>query len=452
MEIAGAIFDCDGTLVDSMGMWAHAWDWLAERHGKDPVPLSRIESLSLRDTCSYFHDELGIPDSTDELYEELCAHVRDAYEHEVALMPGAREFLDELASAGVPMVLASSTPVRELRCCLDVHGLSRYFADVVSTEDVGGRDKEFPDVYLEAARRLGAPREATWVFEDAPFGVRTARRAGFAVVGLINDHDGRREEDVRPFCDVFVHGFAELSVPLLRDYERPVPVHGAPLAALVVAGSPEPSSPGLLAVLADEADYVICADGGADACRAAGVAPDVFCGDSDSASSEAAAWARAAARTCVGFPSEKYATDLSLALDCARHEASRQARPLAITLTCASGGRPDHALAVVGLLAGSGAARARIVEDAYEMRIVSAAGESRWYLGPDAPGATFSAVAVAPDTRIDERGMRWELDDHPMGLLDDLGISNVVTTPDAEVACRAGAVAAFLLRATKTPQ
>ena len=452
MDVAGAIFDCDGTLVDSMGMWTHAYDWLCERHGVVGVPMERVESLALRDACAFFHDELGIPTPADELYEELCAHVREAYESEVALMPGARDFLDELVAAGVPMIVASSTPVRELECALAAHDLRRYFVDVVSTEDVGGRDKEFPDVYLEACRRLGTPREATWVFEDAPFGVRTARRAGFAVVGIMNDHDGRREEDVRPFCDVFAHGFAELSLPLLRDYERPVAAHGEPLRALVVAGSPEPSSPELLVALADDADYVICADGGADACRAAGAAPDVACGDSDSASSETAAWARGAARTCVSFPSEKYATDLALALDCARHEASRRARPLALTLTCASGGRPDHALAVVGLLAGSGAAGARIVEDGYEMRVVSAAGESRWRLGPGAVGATFSAVAVAPGTRVDERGMRWELEDKPMELLGDLGISNVVTSPEAEVACRAGAVAAFLLRTTKTPQ
>ena len=99
MEVAGAIFDCDGTLIDSMGMWAKAWDWLAARHGHGPVPLERIESLSLRDTCGYFHDELGIPASPDDLYEELCAHVRDAYEHEVALMPGARALLEELYAA-----------------------------------------------------------------------------------------------------------------------------------------------------------------------------------------------------------------------------------------------------------------------------------------------------------------------------------------------------------------
>lgn len=446
MDVSGAIFDCDGTLVDSMGMWSRAWDWLAERHGVPAVPLERIESLSLRDTCALFHDELGVAEPTEALYEEVCAHVREAYERDIPLFPGAREFLGELSEAGVPMVVASSTPARELRCALEAHGIDGYFSAVVSTEDVGGRDKEFPDVYLEALRRLGTPRASTWVFEDAPFGVRTARRAGFPVVGLMNDHDGRREEDVRPWCDVFVHGFAELSLPLLRDYERPAATEGSPLRALVVAGSPEPSSPALLAELARASDYVVCADGGADACRAAGVAPDVFCGDSDSATEGAAAWARAAARSCVAFPSEKYATDLALAIDCARHEASRRRSPLELTVTCASGGRPDHALAVVGQLAGADSACARLVEDGYEMRIVSAEGEASWRLGPGAVGRTFSAIAVAPGTRVDERGMRWELRDHPMELLGDLGMSNVVTSPEAEVVCRAGAVAAFLLR------
>ena len=445
MDVSGVIFDCDGTLVDSMGVWREASAWLIEESGVGDVPFDRIESLSLRDTCAMLHDEMGAEATADELYEGVCARVREAYANDVQIMPGARAFLDELAAAGVPMVIASSTPVRELRCALAAHGLEGYFADLVSTEDVGGRDKEFPDVYLEAARRLGTPRETTWVFEDAPFGVRTARRAGFAVVGLFNDHDGRREEDVRPWCDIFAHGFAELSLALLHDYERPAAAHGAPLRALVVDGSPESSSPVLVARLADEADYVIVADGGADVCRAAGVAPDVFCGDGDSAGSEAAAWARAAARTCVSFPAEKYATDLALALDCAQHEATRRGAPLAVTLTCASGGRADHALAVVGLLAGVGAASARIVEDGYEMRVLRPEGEARWELGPEAVGRTFSAIAVAPDTRVDERGMRWELSDKPMELLGDLGVSNVVTSPEAAIVCRFGVVAAYLL-------
>ena len=405
MPITGAIFDCDGTLADSMGMWRQVVEGLLVKRGM-PVPpdfYERTEPVSLHDGCVMIHEEFGLGQDAESLYEELCADVREAYAH-VPLMPGAREFLQELADAGTPMVLASSTPVRELRSCLETHGIAGFFKDVVSTEDVGGRDKEFPDVYEEALRRLGTSKESTWVFEDAPFGVQTSHRAGFNVVGLMNDHDGRREEDVRPYCDVYAHGYAELSLALLNDYARPADASAPgssagekPLQVLVVDGSPEPSSPELVACLAAEADYVVCADGGAAACRAAGVAPDVFCGDSDSASADDADWARAAAKTDIRFPAEKYATDLSLA--------------------------------VVGLLAGlaqEGAACARLVEDASELRVLAPAGQAEWRLGADACGRTFSAVAVAPNTRIDEKGFQWELADKPMGLLADRGISNVV--------------------------
>lgn len=445
MDVRGAIFDCDGTLVDSMFMWNRVFDWLCERHGAPSVPLEQIEALSIRDTCDFFHEECGMGPSADVLYDELCAYVRDAYEREVTVMPGARELLDELAAAGVPMAVASSTPAPEVRFALAAHGLDGYFSHVVSTEDVGGVDKEFPDVYLEALRRLGTDLDSTWVFEDAPFGARTARRAGFPVVGLLNEHDGRREEDIRPWSDVFAHGLREVSLGLLRDYERPCEAAGEPLRALLVAGSPEPSSASLVRALAETAGYVVCVDGGADVCRAAGVTPDVFCGDGDSASPDAAAWASSEARTRIALPADKYATDLSLALDCARHEAARRGAPLAVTATCASGGRPDHALAVLGLLADPALAGARIVEDGHEMRVLTAGADDAWALGPGAVGRTFSAVAVRPGTRVDERGMRWPLDDHELALLGDLGISNVVVAPDAEVRCRAGAVAAFLL-------
>ena len=458
MAILGAIFDCDGTLVDSMGMWADATGWVFTNYGGEMPDgfFDRVESLSLADMCAICHEEFGYGASAEEVYEAVCAHVRDCYAHEISAFPGAREFLGELKAAGIHMIIASSTPVRELRVGLEAHDMLGFFDDLVSTEDVGGRDKEFPDVYLEACRRLGldagdsSVRDQVWVFEDAPFGVRTAHKAGFRVVGLMNDHDGRREEDVRPYCDIYVHGYAELSLALLEDYERPSQKtadvrSSVPLRALLVDGSPDASSPSLVRSLADAADYVIAVDRGAEALLAAEVAPDVFVGDCDSVSADAAAWARASARTDIRFPAEKYATDLALGLDCAAHEAARQGRPLAATLTCAAGGRPDHFLAVVGLLASAPAASARMVEDGFELRILRPEGDGSWELGPKAVGRTFSAVAVAPGTRIDERGLKWEVADKPMELLGDLGISNMVERPDATVTCRSGALAAFLL-------
>ncbi len=213
-------------------------------------------------------------------------------------------------------------------------------------------------------------------------------------------------------------------------------------------GSPEPSSVGLVRRLAGESDYLVAADRGAEMLYAAGVEPDVFCGDADSVSPEVAAWAHASARTDIRFPSEKYATDLALAIDCARHEAARRGAQLQLTMTCASGGRPDHVLAVLGQLAASADAQARIVEDSYECRVLSPCGASSWMVGDEegALGATLSAIALRPDTVISERGLKWELDHRRMELFGDLGISNVVVKPSAEVVCHEGVLAVFLVR------
>ncbi len=345
------------------------------------------------------------------------------------------------------MIVASSTPVREVRCALAVHDIERYFVDVVSTEDVGGRDKEFPDVYLEALRRLGTDASTTWVFEDAPFGVQTSKRAGFHVVGLMNDHDGRREEDVRPWCDVYVHGYHELSLALINDYaDEPEGERRAVLRVLVVDGSPQASSPELVARLAADSDFFFSPFLVADTGRASGGVRDASGGDDDSVSAATREWAEGVASTNIRFPAEKYATDLALALDCVQHEAARRDAAVELTVTCASGGRADHALAVVGLVLGADAVMARIVEDGHEMRIVSPRGQSCWELGPDAVGKTFSVVALAPDTRVTLRGMEWPLESRELPLLvDDLCVSNVVTAPDAKVICESGALAAFVL-------
>ena len=448
MPITGAIFDFDGTLVDSMRMWDNATDAILARRGitlaaDDPLREAMM-ALSLEDACHALISGLGLTDAYEDFYEESRAYIAEQYATVVPVYPGCRAFLEELMRAGVRMVVATLSPADAVRDVLRAKGLEEFFVDIVSTEDDGLPGKEEPDVYLEALQRLGTARETTWVFEDAPFAAGTARDAGFHVVGLLTGGEPSWEVDTARVSNVSVHGYAELSLALINDYaDQPDAVCGM-LRALVIDGSPCPSTDELVAQLAAEADYVIAADRGAEALFRAGIAPDVFCGDSDSVAGDAAAWARGHATTEIDFPSEKYATDLALAIACARHEANRRGMTCELTVTCASGGRPDHAFAVVGLLANHTDLRPRLVEDGCEMRVLGA-GVS-WELGEDAVAGTFSAVAVAPGTVASEHGMQWELDRRELGLLDDVGVSNVVVSPGAIVECHAGALACWLFR------
>lgn len=450
MDIRAAIFDCDGTLLDSMPMWNRVFpDWLRSHGIADARALAdKYEYMNFEDECFFFHDEYGVCESRQAALDEVRERVAWEYAHTVRPFPGVRAFLDELVAADIPLAIGSSTSVPLLRQALGAHGLLGYFRAILYTGDVGA-DKQHPDIYLAARDALGASTETTWVFEDAPFGAKTARDAGFPVVALLNDHDGRDEGFMAAHSDILAHGYPELSLALLRDYERPLAGEArGTLGVLVVGGSPERSSAELVARLAGEADYVIACDRGAEMLHAAGIAPDAFCGDDDTVSPAVGAWAHEAARTWIHYPAEKYVTDLDLALGCAQHEAARRRARLSLTFTCTSGGRVDHELAVMGKLASVADASPRVVEDLHgrqtECRILAPAGSARWELGAQAQGARLSAIALAPGTVVSERGMRWDLDHADLPLLSDQGISNVVASPDAAVTCHAGVLACFV--------
>lgn len=217
------------------------------------------------------------------------------------------------------------------------------------------------------------------------------------------------------------------------------------LKALIIDGSPEPSSPELVAWLAEDADFIIAVDHGAMVCHAASIKPDLFVGDEDSIDSLTRAWVHENAGRIVELEVEKDATDLGIALACAEEEAARRDAVCDITLTCATGGRPDHALAVIGLLAEHKKTCPVLIEDAYEMCILSPDGLDSWEFTGEI-GKTFSAIALAPQTSISIDGMRWNLDGFDLPLLSDRGVSNIILEDGAKVWCEEGCLAAFLIK------
>lgn len=207
---------------------------------------------------------------------------------------------------------------------------------------------------------------------------------------------------------------------------------------LVVCGSPVVASAGLLRRLAGECDHVVAVDRGLDALLGAGLSCDVYVGDADTVSEAGRALVDAAANFEVERhdPYKDY-TDLALAL-----ESVRRRWPAAeVVATCATGGRPDMALSVLGLLAGYADAPAWIAEDDTTARILRA-GES-WTI-EGAEDSTFSIIAIAPNTEVSEHGLEWELDHAPLAPLADTGISNIVRGT-ATIDVHSGAAIAYLL-------
>ena len=199
------------------------------------------------------------------------------------------------------------------------------------------------------------------------------------------------------------------------------------------------ASPELLCHLAGECDHVVAVDRGLDALLGAGLGCDVYVGDADTVSDAGRAMADAAEAFEVERhdPYKDY-TDLALALDAVR----RRWPGAEVVATCATGGRPDMALSVLGLLAGYEDAPVWIAEDETTARILHE-GES-WTI-ENAEGKTFSIIAIAPNTKVSEHGLEWELDHSPLGLLADTGISNIVRST-AKITVHVGTAIAYLLR------
>lgn len=207
----------------------------------------------------------------------------------------------------------------------------------------------------------------------------------------------------------------------------------------MVCGSPVVAGADLLRRLAGECDHVVAVDRGLDALLGAGLSCDVYVGDADTVSDAG----RALIDAATDFEVERHDpykdyTDLALALCSVR----RRWAGAEVVATCATGGRPDMALSVLGLLAGYDDAPVWIAEDRVVARILHV-GES-WTI-ESAESKTFSIIAIAPETVVSEHGLEWELDHSPLGLLADTGISNVVRST-AKITVHQGTAIAYLLR------
>lgn len=225
---------------------------------------------------------------------------------------------------------------------------------------------------------------------------------------------------------------------------RDVAREGGTLLVAVVAGSPEPCSPGLLAACCTEADYVVAADRGAAWCRDAGVVPDAFVGDGDSAGAGVLEWVASVVPDRVTLPCEKDMTDLEAAFALGEAVAADRGTSPAFTLLCATGGRVDHALGALGVARRHSRHPLRLVGDGWRGWVLSPEGLRS--VRVEGPGRTVSAVPLADGTCISERGLHWPLDHRRMDALDDLGVSNVVEAADGgEVECHAGCCLVVLL-------
>lgn len=189
MDRIGVIFDCDGTLIDSMDAWRDLEGELGRRAGAELTSEDRqtLCTLNIPESAQYFHDRFGLGASGDEVVGMMDEIMLDFYGNRAVARPGALAFIEGLARHGVVMSVASSSPKPYLEAGLACAGIAPYLEAVVSVEDVHS-NKRNPKVYDHTRDLMGTSTSLTWGFEDAIYAVRTLARAGYGTVGVY-DHD-----------------------------------------------------------------------------------------------------------------------------------------------------------------------------------------------------------------------------------------------------------------------
>lgn len=207
----GAIFDVDGTLLDSMGVWYGVTENYFRLNGKvlDPQTGVLFQNMTLSDSTSYMHDALGFSDKPEQILGDLERMIAVEYEQNIPLKPHADEYIRALHKNGVRLAVATSGYAHLWRSAFDRLGILKYFNTAAFSSEVGV-DKSNPDVYLLAAKRLGvAPQECT-VYEDILSGIIGAKKAGMKTVGVYDESNENDTEEIIKHADIYVKDYSEL--------------------------------------------------------------------------------------------------------------------------------------------------------------------------------------------------------------------------------------------------
>ena len=214
-NIKAAIFDLDGTLIDSMWVWDKIDEnYFKTRNMELPKNLkTQTEHLSFDETAAYFKSNFGISDTVEEIKKEWNDFAYVEYQSNVKLKPGVVEFLSLLKTLNIKIGLATSNCNPLVEVVLRANGIYHYFDRITLTDEVS-RGKNFPDVYLLAAEKLGVNPAKCIVFEDILPAVKGAKAAGMKVVGVYDDFSKHQKEEIMSHADKYIVEYQELTTAI----------------------------------------------------------------------------------------------------------------------------------------------------------------------------------------------------------------------------------------------
>ncbi|HHT50102.1 MAG TPA: HAD family phosphatase [Eubacteriaceae bacterium] len=201
----------DGTLLDSIPIWSKVGELFL--NSQDIVPPSDLKEAlkekTLIQAVEYFIERFDLTLTQEEILLKINDIIGYHYRNTIPLKPFVREFLDYLKNRGIIMCIATLSNKSIVKDALEKHDIASFFEFVLTSGEVGvGKDQ--PDIYLQACQRLGFNIEDVVVFEDSPYCIKTAQKAGFKVVGVYDERNKSRVEEMKGYCDYFIYTFKEI--------------------------------------------------------------------------------------------------------------------------------------------------------------------------------------------------------------------------------------------------
>ena len=413
-----AIFDLDGTLLDSLYVWRQVDERFFGARGI-AVPedfVRNIAGMSFGETVAYTISRFDLPETPEAVVAEWMALAKDEYARHVRPVPGGREYLRMLKRAGVKLAAATANRAELFVPALEILGIAGLFDAVLTTGEIGDRNKADGALFRAAAERLGVDCARCAVFEDTLEGVRGARAAGMRVYAVRSVACAHCICEVDALADGVIDDFRGMR----RYHEWPDNARRCVIFTARCEGDPGAAydpRPG---------DFVLCADGGWRVAGAAGVKPDIVMGDFDSSDVPPGV-------PVERFPVEKDDTDTLLCMK----------RALALgyddfLIVGGFGGRLDHTLANLQSLnfAASLGARAEMTDGlrwATVIREGTVAVKRR-------PGKLSVFALDTACHGVGIRGAKYEAEDAVLTSAFPLGMGNDFAADVAEISVRDGAL------------
>ncbi|MBE6055181.1 MAG: HAD family phosphatase [Clostridium sartagoforme] len=205
------IFDLDGTLIDSMGIWAQIDEEYLSSYGYE-VPSNlqeEITHLTLTETANYFKERFNIEDKTENIISTWHSMALHHYSNNIRLKDNVVEFLDKLKKMGIKIALATSNSVPLLEATLRNNGIYDYFDAISTTEEVK-KSKDNPDIYLLSAEKLNTNPKECLVFEDIVQAVKGAKLAGMTVYAIHDKSSEHQKDELMSLADRYILDYKEL--------------------------------------------------------------------------------------------------------------------------------------------------------------------------------------------------------------------------------------------------